>query len=298
LSPRAVSFRLTRNRQTWGDSMRIVWLGWCFLAAACASLAPDAAIPDLDIPDFNNTIAGGDPGQTIAFVGEKIAVQQSDYSCPENHICMDARFHARYRIVELLEGQFDGDVIDFIAYDHYGYPNFARADRPLIYVVQVDDELYHHKYAFDVLNTVRGGGYATCGDPYNEYEPEQVKDLGREDLTPYAFDPPVTFRISNSLFRKEDTEGMSQDDIREGFLETMRVFAPPAFEINGDVATCRMGMSAKDVAAVRMRYEYVPQRLHAERNARCWKAAGLPSNGATVQQMETSGYNACMKEGD
>jgi hypothetical protein len=272
--------------------MRIVRLVCCLLAAACTSIDPD-----VDIADFNNRIVG-DPGQTIAFVGEKIAVQEDDYVCPENRICMDVRYRARYRIVELLEGKVDGDVIDFVAFDHYGYPNFARADRPVIYLVQIDDELYHHKYSFDVLHPLRSGGYAACGDPFVEYEPEQVKNLGRQDLTRYAFDPPITFRISDRLPTQEDMEEMSQDDIREYFLETMRAFAPPAFEINGDVAICRMGMSAKQVAAVRMRYEYVPQRLQAERNARCWKEAGLPTDGATGQQMEASGYNACMKEGE
>lgn len=273
--------------------MRFIWLGWCLFAAACVSAEPPA-----DIQDFSNRIVGGDPGQTIAFVGEKIAVLQDDYVCPENHICMDARFSARYRIVELLEGKFDGEIIDFVVYDHYGYPRFANADRPVIYLMQVDDQLYHHKYSFDPLHPVRGGGYATCGDPFVEYESEEVKKLGREDLTPYLFDPPITRLLSDSLYRKEDTERMSQEDIREDFLETMREFAPPAFEINGDVATCRMGMSAKQVAAVRMKYEYTPQRLFSERNARCWKESGLPSDGATGLQMEASGYNACMKEGE
>jgi hypothetical protein len=273
--------------------MRIVWLGWCLLAAACVSLETDASIPD-----FKYQIAGGDPGQTIAFVGEKIAVQEVGFICADGSICMDVRFHARYRIVELLEGKFDGEIIDFVVYDHYGYPHFARADRPVIYLVQIGDQLYHHKYSFDVLHPVRGGGYATCGDPYAQYEPETIKKLWRDDLTPYIFDPPVTFRLSDSLLSKDDAAGMSQDDIRENFLETMREFAPPAFEVNGDVATCRMGMSAKDVAAVRMRYEYVPARLYSERRALCWKKAGLPSDAATGLQMEASGYNACMKEGE
>ncbi len=273
--------------------MRFLWLGWCLLAAACASLDTDT-----DIPDFKYQMTGGEPGQTIAFVGEKIAVDEVGFICADGDICMDLRFHARYRIVELLEGKFEGDIIDFVVYDHYGYPRFAHAERPVIYLIQAGDQLYHHKYSFDPLYPVRGGGFATCGDPFVDYEPEQVEELGREDLTSFVFDPPVTRKLSDSLLQKEDTEGMSQEDIREDFLETMRVFAPPAFEVNGDVATCRMGMSAKQVAAIRMRYHYIPQRLYSERRARCWKEAGLPSGSATGLQMEASGYNACMKEGE
>ena len=91
---------------------------------------------------------------------------------------------------------------------------------------------------------------------------------------------------------------MSQDDIRENFVETMRAFTPPAFAIDGDIATCKMGMSAKKVAAIRMRYEFIPSRLHSERHARCWKDAGLPSGSATVREMYESGYDACMKSGE
>src|SRR5690242_17755022 len=95
--------------------MRIVWLGWCLLIAACSSLELNK-----DIPNFNNHIVGGDPGQTIAFVGRKIALNEVGFTCPDGSICLDTRFHARYRIIELLEGQFDGEVIDFVVYDHYG----------------------------------------------------------------------------------------------------------------------------------------------------------------------------------
>ncbi len=273
--------------------MRIVWVGLCLFAAACVALKPDA-----DIPDFNNTIVGGDPGQTIAFIGEKIAVQEVGYVCPDGSICMDARFHARYRLIELLEGKFDGKVIDFVVYDHYGYPRFADESPVVLYVLQIGDQLYHDKYAFDALHPVRGGGYATCGDPYTEYDPALVENLGRKDLTPYAFDPPVTFKLSDSLLQQEDMEGVSQDDIREDFLETMRRFASPAFHINGDIATCRMGMSAKDAAAVRMRFKYTPSRLESERRDRCWKEAKLPSDGATVRQMSESGFDACMKDSE
>ena len=273
--------------------MRIIWLGLCFLAAACVALNPDA-----DIPDFNNTIVGGDPGQTIAFIGEKVAVQEVGFVCPDDSICMDARFHARYRIIELLEGKFDGKVIDFVVYDHDGYPRFAADSPVVLYVVQIGDQLYHHKYAFDALYPVRGGGYATCGDPFTDYEPALVEKLGREDLTAYTFDPPVKINFSNLLFQQEDLEEMSQDDIRDNFLETMRTVAPPAFNVNGDVATCKMGMSAKDIVRVRMRFVYTPSRLYSERHARCWKEAGLPGDGATGKAMYESGYDACMKDSE
>lgn len=226
-----------------------------------------AGFPAVDAQpsDFTNKTASGIDGQTIAFVGEKISLDWVDYACPEDRICLDSQYHARYRVVELLSGQYGGDTIDFVAFDHYGSPRFGNADPVVLYVYQRGDELYHQKYAFDALHPVKGGGYATCGDPFREYERSQVEKLGRDDLTAFAFMPPLVFKLSDWLIDEKDLAEVSQADIRDNFLETMEEFAPPAFEIRGDVATCRMGMSAKEIASVRMRYEYNNDGARADR---------------------------------
>ena len=41
-------------------------------------------------------------------------------------IHMDAAFKARYEVLEKVHGSFDGKIIDFKAYDHYGFPPFAE----------------------------------------------------------------------------------------------------------------------------------------------------------------------------
>lgn len=211
-----------------------------------------------DIVDFDNTIKGGKPGQIIAFRGKKIALEEIPYDehCTEDYICLDSRFNARYEIIELLAGEYEGDVIDFGVYDHYGTPKFSTFDNVIVYINQFEGKLYHRKYAFERLYRTKNGKYATCGDPYARYEDDLIEQKGRQDLIPFDFRPAVKFKLSDYLLTKDDHAQMKQEHIREEFLETMRTFAPPAFEINGNVATCKMGMSPQDIVAIRMLYEY------------------------------------------
>lgn len=231
-----------------------------FLLASCAH-TDDVELTE--ISDWDNTAETGSPGQTIAFIGEMIALDKLDYEeyCPltedgQLRLCMDSRFNARYRIVELLDGDYDGETIDFAVYDHYGLPNFSKHARVILYVKQFETGLYHHKYAYDPLSPTREGEFAFCGDPYADYDLSQIEENGRADLTPFDFEPPIRRKISDWLYEPEDYADLSQEVIREDFVETMRKFAPPAWEINGNQATCKMGMVPEALANVRMQYEY------------------------------------------
>lgn len=227
---------------------------------AVSTLITSACATSATISDFDNTFNEGPDGQTIAFVGEKIDVVQADYICPENHICMDAKFNARYRVIQLLAGDYTGEKIDFVVFDHYGLPRFSRYDRVVLYLQQFDGELYHHKYQFDALHPVKDGGYATCGDPYEDYEADELSRYGRHDPTVFEFEPAVTFKIADHLgYWEEDYDEVRPERIREDFIETMAQFAPPAFTIKNGVAKCRMGMTPSEVAAIRMKFDYSSQ---------------------------------------
>ena len=247
-----------------------------------------------DISEFNNSPKIGKAGQTIAFVGEKIGLERIENYCPEDYICMDARFNARYRVIQLLEGDFKGDTIDFTVYDHYGTPRFSNHDRIILYVYQGENGYVHHKYSYDVLNPTKGGNYAYCGDPYAEYEVAQIEENGRVDLIPFNFSPPVKFKLSKYLMTEEDTEGMKQEHIREDFMDTMRRFAPPAFKIKRNTAICKMGMTAKELVSVRMTYDFIPQWEQERELEKCLKDSGLPNNSVTVTQLET--LNSCIEK--
>ncbi len=283
--------------------LKFLFLSPCLILSACATpsiLHKTSVLQKFD--NFDNKYSEGEDGQVIAFIGEKISAYEVPYEewCGLNGICLDLRLNVRYKVIQVLEGKYDRSTIDFAVYDH-GMKRQAfwkRSDRLIIYVGQYDDQLIHKKYQYDVLSPLKDGGYAFCGDPYAWYEPAEIEDNGRQKLVSYDFYPSVKQNLSDFLPEKDDEQDEFQDDVREHFIDGMRTIAPPAYEIKNMVATCRMGMSAKNVASVRMEYEYIPEREYEERQKRCWKQAGLPEDGATVYQLKDSGYNQCMKDGE
>ncbi|MEM9234334.1 MAG: hypothetical protein AAGA69_08875 [Pseudomonadota bacterium] len=226
---------------------------------ACATLSLFSPVEN-----FNPTYPTDKDGQTIAFVGDRISIERIPYEewCispnvdGEQIVCLDSMLHARYRVIKVLAGSYDRSEIDFIVFDHGILNPFWEQNRVVLYVNQQKGTLVHHKYQYDLLSPLKSGGFAYCGDPYAEYETSQIDELGRSDLRPFDFYPPITRRISEFLPTDEDLAELDQEDIREDFLWGMRELAPPAYEIKGDIATCRMGMTAQEVANVRMGYEY------------------------------------------
>ena len=220
---------------------------FCVILIGCQS-----SDESLAISDFNSNYENGEDGQIIAFVGEKISLYNVPYEewCGENEICLDARYNARYRVIEVLKGNYESPIIDFEVYDHSARIPFYPHKRVILYVGQYGERLVHEKYQYDLLSPLKGGGFAVCGDPYVSYDADRVKDIGREPLTPYQFDPPIIKKISEFLPEEEDEQDEFQDDVREKFLDGIRNIAPPAFEIRGSTAICRMGVSAQEAANI------------------------------------------------
>jgi len=249
-----------------------------------------------NIPNFDHKTPDGKIGQTIAFIGEKVAIENVEDFCGEDAICLDLKYHVRYRIKELISGDFPHDTIDFIAFDHYGTPKFSKEDTPIIYVYQTKYGLIHHKYSYDPVYPTKSGSYAFCGDPYTDYKVSEIEELGRSDLTPFKFSPPVKFKLSNYLISKHDYVDEKQIYIRENFIETMRKFAPPAFKIKGNTAYCKMGMSPMDVVNIRMKYEFIPGEISYQRSKLCKEKLNIPKGSNLVKDLRRLGYYDCIKE--
>lgn len=226
---------------------------FCILGACATQPTFDA------VPNFNNRHPNGPDQQTIIFVGERIGLESIPYEewCPESHVCLDQRLNARYRIVELLKGDYDASIIDFAVYDHGAIDPFWNHENIVLYVAQIGEHLVHHKYQYDILSPLKGQGFAFCGDPYAEYEEHQIEDFGREALTRYSFSPPIRIELADFHPSEEDEQDAElQEYVRERFVDGMRSVAPPAFKIENGIATCRMGVSAQELAQIRMYYEY------------------------------------------
>ncbi len=59
------------------------------------------------------------PPDTIIRNGKKTAVRTVTIS-------MDSRYVAKYKVLQLVHGAYKEDIIEFIAYDHYGQPGFSN----------------------------------------------------------------------------------------------------------------------------------------------------------------------------
>ena len=89
----------------------------------------------------------------FAFVGEKIEVSE----IPVSEGAMDFGFKAKYKVLLKVYGNLSNDTIEFIGYDHYGFPRFAKFKNVLLFVSNDSGKLYHEKYMFnDVYKTMDG----------------------------------------------------------------------------------------------------------------------------------------------
>lgn len=140
----------------------------------------------------------------FAFVGQQVKVEEfqpTDDCTPKPNapkppdgvekvcVVMNAAFHAEYRVLQPVYGQYDGDMIRFDAFDHYGRPRFAQYEHALLFVYRADDGRWiHEKYQyFPVYETV-AGGWAGCGSA-DRFEAPQRR--GPSTAQPIAFKQPV-----------------------------------------------------------------------------------------------------------
>lgn len=209
---------------------------------------------------FDNRGAIGGEDKMLAFVGEKIDVAMLVDDGPEdpNVIVLDLAYGARYRVIEVVHGEYGKEFIDFIAYDHYGYPKFAKNKFALLYLTEHEGRLYHRKYQYDYVYPTADGRYAGCGDPYAELDDDD--HISRRPLERIEFDPPVVMNISEHYIPKRNQSGFSAEDIETNRRAIDAYFSPPAFDVKGDRATCRMGARPDELFRIRNELSFLPQR--------------------------------------
>lgn len=226
--------------------------------AASSFLAACATTTALD--DFDNSHLIEGPDKTLAFVGRKIEVAQLiDGEDDPDVIVLDLGFAARYEILELVHGAYDENTIDFEAYDHYGFPRFAERDVAMLYLREYDGRLYHWKYQWDPVHLTKDGRYAFCGDPYFDLDEEEREAAGARPLQPIEFQPPVAFRLSEET-AKRCRYGCTKKERSERADEVKAFYAPPAFEVRGDRAICRMGVYPDELFRIKSETLFLPGR--------------------------------------
>ncbi|ATE73160.1 hypothetical protein [Lysobacter capsici] len=170
----------------------------------------------------------------IAFVGEKFSVEELPPETDPNILRMDNGFKARYRIKKILYGHYDGDTIEFEAYDHYGRPPFEAFPHSLLYVSRRNGKLYHQKYQFDPVFRNAAGEWVGCG-PVGERQALQRK--GIVEARPMAFGPDAYHPIRSHWSARD----------------VAALFARKDFRVEGDKAYCLTGTPVQDLFEVTKR---------------------------------------------
>lgn len=170
----------------------------------------------------------------FVFVGEKIEVVPFEPETEEGEVLMDASFKAKYRVIQNVYGNYDKDVIEFEAYDHYGIPPFSKYKNALLFVSEYEGKLYHEKYQyFDVYKT-KDNRWASCGDPYR-FDGYHRKNIEVANL---EFEEPLIFDLDE--YKK---------DYRPDYVKDFFKF--PYFKITGNKAECLKGVFVEDLFKIK-----------------------------------------------
>jgi len=167
----------------------------------------------------------------FVFVGEKISVEQFIPPTEKGETPFDNSFKAKYKVIQNVYGNYDKETIEFEAFDHYGFPPFAKYQTVLLFVSKHEGKLYHEKYQYFDVNQTRDGRWASCGDPYrfDDYHRKKIETSVLE------FNEPVTF----------DIEKLNKDQVKE------LLYPEPFFKIEGNKAVCLMGAFTEDLFNVK-----------------------------------------------
>jgi len=182
-------------------------------------LAPFLIAADTPAP-FDRMQGSTGSEQILAFVGEQVFIREAPERPNEPEydpatgqeiwfIRMDSEWQSRFRILEVLRGDYDDKTIDFTAFDHYGQPRYSNADGPvLIYLHDYESGWIHDKYNFAKVHPTDGGGWAVCDTVFNEYDSERISNPAPR---PVIFDPPVVIDLNDS-YRDLETEVAEYND--------------------------------------------------------------------------------------
>ena len=170
----------------------------------------------------------------IVFVGEKISIEEFKPVLGPDTILVDGAFKAKFRIKQIVYGHYDGEIIEFEAYDHFGLPAFAGFAHSLLFVSRQEGKLYHQKYQFYPVFLNRSGVWAGCG-PVGEQDAEDRRGIAW--ARPMRFGPEAYIPL-----------GEHWSD-----YPTPREFSKRDFRLDEDKAYCLTGTAVQDLFEVKKR---------------------------------------------
>lgn len=176
----------------------------------------------------------------LVFIGEKIEVNYSPQKSSSDTIIrgtdtaitvsmsMDSRYVAKYKVLQLINGSYKQDTIEFIVFDHYGEPAFSKYKTVLLFVSYDKGKLYHEKYQYFDLYLTTDNKWAS---------PYPSRDYN------HPFKDKVTVKPEKISFKEEisfPVDKLSSDEIQTWFPK-------PYYEISNGKAIAIYGNYVEDL---------------------------------------------------
>jgi len=223
------------------------------------------------IKDFDNSSNLGNEDKYLAFVGELVEMGEYEPNCfefrfaPENPddesdiriLCEGYVTKMRFKILELVYGDYDRSFVDFYAVHQFGFPRFPKHKVAMLYLREDEGALHQTAHNYDDVYPSKDGSYAYCGNPYLSLDDEDVID--QRPLLDIKFSPPVIKKISDHL---PDERDYGEDQHAFFVEDTARVrayFSEPDFEINNGRARCKKGVYAEEMFRIQSETKYLPR---------------------------------------
>lgn len=189
--------------------------------------------------------------QLLAFVGRKQSVRDITEQLrrkSQDALLLDGFFRAKYRVEQVVYGEYAGDVIEFTAADHYGRPRFEQFEHVMLFVSAADDGGYfHEKYQFYPVFRTRSGAWAACA-PFDEYDAEERASVVGPH--PIDFGPDAYFRLGEL-----------------SLAEAEQLLPAPQFRIEGRKAYCTQGNTTEELLRIKQRTVLKARGLFVEDEA-------------------------------
>lgn len=157
--------------------MKTIWTLFLILFSAFLINCGSVSINNSKNISFGAT---NDSVNLYAFIGEKISIEKFDpninnevrkkvideetgdsINVVHTNFIMDNAFRCKYKIIKTIFNQLPVGTIEFLAYDHYGKPEFSENDTVILYLSKnkSDNHYFHQKYQYDDVFRDKEGNY-------------------------------------------------------------------------------------------------------------------------------------------
>jgi hypothetical protein len=195
-------------------NVALVYLTVLVILSACSSATSKLELSkkDQDKSTANNEL--------IVFIGDKISFKYFPPTPAEKEIeriedeanakktgvqavriALSVRMKARYKVLDMISGKDRSQEIDFVAFDHFGKPAFAKRSPVLIYLGINDMGYYQIRGVYAFVYPSKDGRWVYCNSEDAYFHEEIPAEFLRNNLRPIElkWDEEVSIEIDGEI---------------------------------------------------------------------------------------------------